>query len=161
MLQDLHNHVITQTGQAFVSTFLNRCIRVYNEHQRGSTTLSIPVFALEQILPRYRHSNRRLLLLDYEDTLWLRQAHERVSAHEPPVDVVDLLKALASDEKNAVWLLSGLPIDGALTKIAENVPELGIWCVLLKLLSLKPVVDRDTVPRTDVSSRPQDRQVSG
>lgn len=40
-------------------------------------------------------------------------------------DVVKLLTALTADERNVVYLLSGLPVEGALEKIAEVLPKAG------------------------------------
>jgi trehalose 6-phosphate synthase/phosphatase len=34
--EDLHNHVTTQTGQAFVTTFLSRCLRSHTEQHLQS-----------------------------------------------------------------------------------------------------------------------------
>lgn len=71
--QDLHRHVITQTAQTFVTSFLTRCIRVSLEHQQRDSE-SIPTFDIESLLSKYKHSSERLILLDLEDTLWIRYA---------------------------------------------------------------------------------------
>lgn len=120
--QDLHRHVVTQTAQAFVSSFLTRCVRVNLEHQQRDPSL-IPALDVDAILPRYRHSSVRLILLDLEDTLWIR-AHPRL-AFEPPDEAVAILRKLGNDPRNRVWLLSGLP-RGALDKVARVVPSIGL-----------------------------------
>ncbi|KAF8884515.1 glycosyltransferase family 20-domain-containing protein [Infundibulicybe gibba] len=90
--EDLHNHVITQTAQTFVTSFLTRCLRAHTEHVQGDLT---------DMLPRYRHSQKRLILLDFEGTLWLRDA-SRQGISEVPEDAIDILKKLADDRRNEV-----------------------------------------------------------
>jgi trehalose 6-phosphate synthase complex regulatory subunit len=124
--QDLHSHVNTQTAQTFVTSFLNRCVRVHLEHQQRDLA-AIDKFSIDLVGPRYRHSQTRLLLLDYEHTLWIRERTAREATHEPPQDVLEILKMLTQDPKNSVWILSGLPIKNCLDKIAAAVPGIGIW----------------------------------
>ena len=52
--QDLHNHVITQIAQAFVTTFLNRCVRAHIDHMQDDS-ISVPQLDLSRVLPRYKH----------------------------------------------------------------------------------------------------------
>jgi len=124
----LHSHVITQTAQAFVTSFLTRCLRVHLEHQNqvegDGSRESAPVLDVAMLLPRYRHSRKRLVLVDFEGTLWLRDPRSR--AFDPPQEALDVLRVLSDDEANDVWLLSGLQIGGALDKIARELPEIGI-----------------------------------
>lgn len=123
--RDLHAHVVTQTAQAFVSSFLTRCLRVHLEHERAVAEGEIsPPLDLDLVLPRYRHANRRLLLIDFERTLWLRDPRNRT--FDPPKEALDILKLLATDERNNVWLLSGLPVRGALEHIAREIPNIGL-----------------------------------
>lgn len=42
-----------------------------------------------------------------------------------PQDVLRILQKLSEDEKNVVYLLSGLPVEGALDKVAEALPNVG------------------------------------
>lgn len=126
--RDLHAHVVTQTAQAFVSAFLTRCLRVHMEHQKAVESAEddrAPPLDVPLVLPRYRHAVRRLLLIDFEGTLWFRDPRSR--EFNPPKDALEVLDALSRDEKNEVWLLSGLPIRGALEKIADAVPNIGLW----------------------------------
>ncbi|RDB18114.1 putative alpha,alpha-trehalose-phosphate synthase [UDP-forming] subunit [Hypsizygus marmoreus] len=68
--EDLHNHVTTQTAQAFVTTFLTRCLRAHSEDLASG--VAVPIFDVARVLPRYRHSRKRLILVDLEGTLWRR-----------------------------------------------------------------------------------------
>lgn len=141
-LKDLHNHVTTQTAQAFVMSFLNRCLRAHNEDL--ALNVDVPVFDVARVLPRYRHSRTRLILVDFEGTLWRRDLSRDGLARmeedyavkggkckvEVPEDVLRVLEKLVEDRKNEVWLLSGLRVKGVLERIAERIPRLGIVYVL-------------------------------
>lgn len=126
---DLHSHVITQTAQAFITGFLTRCLRSHLDHQNqiegDGSRASVPTFEVSRVLPRYRHSRKRLLLVDFEGTLWLRDPRSRI--FDPPQEALDLLKTLSEDDRNDVWLLSGLPIGGFLENVAKELPLIGLW----------------------------------
>ena len=134
-IQDLHNHVITQTAQAFVTGFLNRCVRAHIDHMQDDS-ISVPPLELSRVLPRYKHSRKRLILVDFEGTLWIRDLSRAglvgmaKGEYVFPEDVVNVLKKLAEDSRNEVWLLSGLRIDGVLERFREKVPKVGIVYVL-------------------------------
>ncbi|KIL62946.1 glycosyltransferase family 20 protein [Amanita muscaria Koide BX008] len=129
--EELHSHVITQTAQTFVTTFLTRFIRAHTEHSLHDLS-EIPVLDMTRVLPRWKHSQRRLLLVDFEGTLWKRdltkEGLSKVMRGEAqfPEDALDLLTKLAENKNNEVWLLSGLQIKGVLDRVAEKVPKLGI-----------------------------------
>jgi trehalose 6-phosphate synthase/phosphatase len=132
-LQDLHSHVVTQTAQSFVTSFLTRCIRVHAEHIRRNP-LSIPVLPAGAIIPKYaaayqsRSSQQKVLfLIDFESTLWTEDPRvTREHGFVPPQRVVDMLDRLVKGPKNEVWILSGLPVKSYLEKIVEAVPGLGV-----------------------------------
>jgi trehalose 6-phosphate synthase complex regulatory subunit len=89
--------------------------------------LDVPV-----LIPRYKHSRKRLLLLDFEGTLWVRDVSRAglLSSFVPPEDAMELLSKLAEDRRNDVWLMSGLPVQGVIDKVAELVPNIGLMLVL-------------------------------
>ena len=136
LLQDLHNHVVTQSAQAFVTSFLVRCLRSNIEHMQSIDTIDIATLDVSRVLPRYRHSQKRLLLVDFEGTMWVRDMRTiarkagvgvgEKPEFEPPEEALRLLTRLSEDPKNQVWLLSGLPIKGILDVVAEKVPTIGI-----------------------------------
>lgn len=85
--EDLHNHVTTQTAQAFVTMFLNRVVRSNVEHGRvhgssfgvatgkageGEGGHVVPHLSPQLLISKYKHSQRRLILVDLEGTLWRR-----------------------------------------------------------------------------------------
>ncbi|KAF9241274.1 glycosyltransferase family 20 protein [Melanogaster broomeanus] len=126
--EDLHNHVVTQTAQTFVTSFLTRCLRANTEHTAQTDPSMVPVVDMARVLPQYKHSSKRLLLFDFEGALWIRDMSRAglLAPFEPQKETLALLKRLSDDKRNEVWLLSGLPVKGALDKIADAVPGLGI-----------------------------------
>ena len=46
--KDLHNHVTTQSAQAFVTTFLNRCVRAHTEHGQDDIS-SVPILDVSRL----------------------------------------------------------------------------------------------------------------
>ncbi|KXN83190.1 hypothetical protein AN958_01704 [Leucoagaricus sp. SymC.cos] len=128
---ELHNHVITQTAQTFVNSFLSRVIRAHSEHYLDDIE-DVPALDLTRVLPRYKHSQRRLILVDFEGTLWRRdltrkglQAYLKGEFKIPDAPL-EALRDLAEDKQNDVWLLSGLPVRDVLERAAEKVPRIGI-----------------------------------
>ncbi|KAF9473941.1 hypothetical protein BDN70DRAFT_924896 [Pholiota conissans] len=138
--EDLHNHVTTQTAQAFVTSFLNRCTRANTEHTASLDDLnisssSIPVLTPAMLVPKYKHSQKRLILVDFEGTLWSRDLTKKavLELSEPGARLPEaaaramaVLGKLAEDRRNEVWLLSGLQVRGVLDAVAEMVPKVGI-----------------------------------
>ena len=126
--EDLHNHVVTQTAQAFVMSFLTRCLRVHTEHTAQADLSMVPVVDMARLLPRYKHSSKRLLLLDFEGAIWIRDMSRAslLAPFAPKEEILALLKRFTDDPRNEVWLLSGLPVKGVLDKIAVAVPGVGI-----------------------------------
>ena len=83
---------------------------------------------ISRVLPRYKHSQTRLLLIDFEGTIWQRDPAVLALRGEfnPPQAAIDSLNKLAQDPRNEVWLLSGLQVKGALEKVADMAPRIGI-----------------------------------
>jgi trehalose 6-phosphate synthase complex regulatory subunit len=94
------------------------------EHQQGDAQVASLDLAL--LLPRYRHSQRRLLLIDFEDTLWERNPrHQHEGKGESiPTEAIEVVKRLSEDSRNEVWLLSGLPVK-MLDGLARDTPTVG------------------------------------
>ncbi|KAF8963230.1 alpha,alpha-trehalose-phosphate synthase [Flammula alnicola] len=144
--EDLHNHVTTQTAQAFVTSFLNRCVRANTEHtaslddpSNSSSSSSAPILTPSLLLPKYKHSQKRLILVDFEGTLWRRdltqkgvlqflggKGNSEVELPKEVEDAIGVLGKLAEDRRSEVWLLSGLQMKGVLEAVAERVPKVGI-----------------------------------
>jgi trehalose 6-phosphate synthase/phosphatase len=125
--EDLHNHVVTQTAQTFVTSFLTRCLRANTEHTTQTDLNSVPTLNTTLLLPRYKHSPRRILLLDFEGTLWRPDMSRAglLAPFVPPEGAVELLNKFSANKRNEVWLLSGLPVK-SLEQVAAKAPEVGI-----------------------------------
>lgn len=128
--EDLHAHVVTQTAQAFATSFLTRCVRTHAEHTAAdSDPDAVAVLDTRLLLPRYKHSQSRILLLDLEYTLWQRDpAGERGNegtSMAVPEEALDIVRRLSEDKRNEIWLLSGLRRDG-LENILGVVPKVGL-----------------------------------
>ena len=99
-------------------------------------SISVPPLDLSRVLPRYKHSRKRLILVDFEGTLWTRDLTRAglvgmaKGEYEFPEEVANVLGRLADDSRNEVWLLSGLRVDGVLERFREKVPKVGIVYVL-------------------------------
>jgi hypothetical protein len=128
-LQDLRRHVEAQSAQAFVTSFLSRCLRANSEHRQVDIT-SIPNLDVSSILPRYQLARTRILLFDFEGTLWQRNTSKASLSQPftPPEEPLRILNKLAEDG-NVIWLLSGLPVKGVMEKVAELAPGIGIMYV--------------------------------
>jgi trehalose-6-phosphatase len=94
------------------------------EHQQGDVLVASLDVAL--LLPRYRHSQRRLVLIDFEDTLWQRNPRRRHAGQDEdiPSEAIEVVKRLSEDSRNEVWLLSGLPVK-TLDAVAAQLPRVG------------------------------------
>ena len=119
---------MTQTAQSFVMTFLSRCLRASAEQARKDLMSSATPLDLTLLLPRYKHSRKRLILVDFEGTLWQRDISKKgllQSPFSPPREALEVLNRLAEDGRNDVWLLSGLAVKGKMEVVAEMVPDVG------------------------------------
>ena len=64
--EDLHNYRVTQNAQAFVMSSPTRCLRANMEHTAQTDLSMVPVVDMGRLLARYKHSSKRLLLLDFQ-----------------------------------------------------------------------------------------------
>ncbi len=137
--EELLGWVEEQSAQKFVTGFLGRCSRAWQEHQRGTDGNSGSVEVLDKskigrVLVQWRHCKRRLALVDLEGTLWDREKFRSKMKFKKGVDVLDpglraaieVLRCLNADKRNEVWVLSGLTVQGALGVVAKELPDIGI-----------------------------------
>ncbi|KAG9043488.1 hypothetical protein FS837_009481 [Tulasnella sp. UAMH 9824] len=126
---DLHKHVISQTAQAFVTSFLTRTVRAHAEHtQKPVEKIAVlpPLTGDSEVLQEFQKSKKRLILIGVENTL---VQHDPKTTRDLdfylPDDALELLKKLSEDERNVVYLLSSRPVSGALEKIVDTLPNVG------------------------------------
>ncbi|KAJ3970266.1 glycosyltransferase family 20 protein [Lentinula raphanica] len=123
--EELHNHVVAQTAQAFVANFLTRCLRANGEHifhKDAERAGAVRVLDENVILDRWRSRKhgKNLILVDWEGTLvgdYLSAGapgatpEREIQKEEEFKTAISVLKKLVAREENEVWLLSGLPIE--------------------------------------------------
>ncbi|KAJ4490133.1 glycosyltransferase family 20-domain-containing protein [Lentinula aciculospora] len=133
--EELHNHVIAQTAQAFVANFLSRCLRANGEHICHKDTEragAVRVLDEKAIVEKWsgQTQGKKLILVDWEGTLvgdylpagasGATSEREVQKEQEFKTAITVLKKLVAQEEKNEVWLLSGLPIK-VLERISKEV----------------------------------------
>ncbi|KAI6118310.1 hypothetical protein F5141DRAFT_1264312 [Pisolithus sp. B1] len=116
--QDLHNHVITETAETF-ATFLPRCLRAHTEHVSLSIDPSlVPLLDPPPLITKYRHSTTHLVFVDLEGA-----CGGRGPMFEPPEATMRVLERMVGDPMNEIWVLSGLPVKGALEETCGESPK--------------------------------------
>ena len=102
MHQSLYHHVTTRNVQAWSNNILKRLLVVLNSH---NATISTPLLDKAALLRQYRSAKKRLFMFDYDGTL--TPIVRDPAAAIPTERLIRTLKALASDHRNAVWIISG------------------------------------------------------
>lgn len=102
MQKSLHNHVTTKNVQNWIDSFVNRLVGVLGS---SKNTVSTPLLDRAAMLKTYRDARKRLFMFDYDGTL--TPIVKEPSAAIPSSRVTDTLQTLASDHRNAVWIISG------------------------------------------------------
>jgi trehalose 6-phosphate synthase/phosphatase len=102
MHQSLYHHVTTRTVQAWSNNLLKRLLVVLNFH---NATISTPLLDKAALLRQYRSAKKRLFMFDYDGTL--TPIVRDPAAAIPTEKLIRTLKALASDHRNSVWIISG------------------------------------------------------
>ncbi|PKA65450.1 Alpha,alpha-trehalose-phosphate synthase [UDP-forming] 6 [Apostasia shenzhenica] len=77
--------------------------------------------SVEHIVPAYRKTNSRLILLDYDGTMMPQSSIDKT----PSKEVIDVLNGLCSDDKNVVFVVSGRGRD-SLSRWFDSCGKLGI-----------------------------------
>ncbi|OAA59863.1 trehalose-phosphate synthase subunit [Niveomyces insectorum RCEF 264] len=119
MQQSLYEHVSANTVQRWIDNLLNRLVHVLSARRNVAAT---PLLDRSDLLARYRDARRRLFLFDYDGTL--TPIVREPSAAVPSSDIIHALRALASDHRNAVWIISGRDQE-FLSHHLGHIPELG------------------------------------
>ncbi|OAA36470.1 Glycosyl transferase, family 20 [Metarhizium rileyi] len=102
MQSHLYKHVTTYNVQAWISKFIRKVSNVLGE---SDTTNATPLLDRAVLLSKYRSASKRLFMFDYDGTL--TPIVSEPSAAIPSERIIQSLKRLASDAKNAVWIISG------------------------------------------------------
>lgn len=102
MQNHLYEHVTTNTVQHWIKSLTDRLVHVLSARRNVAAT---PLLDRSALLSQYRDARRRLFLFDYDGTL--TPIVREPSAAVPSEAVITALKGLASDHRNAVWMISG------------------------------------------------------
>ncbi|KAI0506361.1 trehalose-phosphatase [Xylaria bambusicola] len=102
MQSGLYNHVTTQTVQSWITKFLRKLVGTLASSRNENAT---PVLDGTSLLEHYRAASKRLFMFDYDGTL--TPIVKDPQAAIPSERVIQTIRALASDDRNAVWIISG------------------------------------------------------
>ncbi|KAK4153448.1 glycosyltransferase [Chaetomidium leptoderma] len=102
MEQSLLAHVTSKNVQFWIAGFLRRLVTVLGSRRNVTAT---PLLDRSDLLLKYRAAKKRLFMFDYDGTL--TPIVREPSAAIPSERVISSLKALAADDRNAVWIISG------------------------------------------------------
>ena len=116
----LYQHVTTNTVQVWSSNYLKRLITNLTSFDQSIAT---PALDKAKLLTRYRHAKKRLFMFDYDGTL--TPIVKDPQAAIPSDRVIRTIKTLASDPRNAVWIISGRD-QGFLDEWMGHISELGL-----------------------------------
>lgn len=119
MQQSLLAHVTSKNVQYWIAGFLRRLVSVLGSRKNVTAT---PLLDRSAMLRKYRAAKKRLFMFDYDGTL--TPIVREPSAAIPSERVINTLKVLASDHRNAVWIISGRDQE-FLTQHLGHISELG------------------------------------
>lgn len=102
-LQQLYKRVTTQTAAVWAHTLVLRLIE--SLHRHPTTTEESPRLDVELLISKFKGSQKRLLLFDYDGTL--TPIVKVPSAATPSESLLQSLERLAADDRNIVYIISG------------------------------------------------------
>ncbi|KAM0496590.1 Trehalose-6-P synthase/phosphatase complex subunit [Verticillium nonalfalfae] len=119
----LYEAVMHHTGSHWFSEFLSRLDLVHEEqHKRDQT--AVPRLSIGTLTQRYKRSERRLFILDYEGTLVSWGPMNQIIPVSPQ-RTVDVLNDLLLDDRNTIYVMSGRRPE-ELDRTFRRVPNLGL-----------------------------------
>ncbi|KAF1356607.1 alpha,alpha-trehalose-phosphate synthase-like protein subunit Tps2 [Delphinella strobiligena] len=116
----LYKSVTTNTVQAWTNNYLKRLLTNLASFNQSFAT---PALDKMKLLSQYRKSEKRLFMFDYDGTLTpiVKDPQSAI----PSDRVIRNLKSLASDPRNAVWIISGRD-QAFLDEWMGHISELGL-----------------------------------
>ncbi|TAQ85370.1 hypothetical protein B7494_g6307 [Chlorociboria aeruginascens] len=116
---NLYHHVTTRDVQAWSTNYVKRLLQVLNSR---SQSIATPLLDRAALLKQYKAANKRLFMFDYDGTLTpiVRNPGDAI----PTDRVTRTLMVLASDHRNAVWIISGRDQE-FLNQYLGDISELG------------------------------------
>jgi trehalose 6-phosphate synthase/phosphatase len=119
MHHSLYKYVTEKNVQTWSNNFIKRLLMVLSSH---NAIISTPLLDKTSLLSQYRSAKKRLFMFDYDGTL--TPIVKDPAAAIPNDRVKRTLQALASDHRNAVWIISGRDQDFLQTYLG-HIRELG------------------------------------
>ena len=116
----LYKRVTTNTVQVWSNNFVKRLLTNLASFDQSIAT---PVLDKAKVLARYRQAKKRLFMFDYDGTL--TPIVKDPQAAIPSDRVIRTVKTLASDPRNAVWIISGRD-QAFLDEWMGHISELGL-----------------------------------
>ena len=150
----LYNYVTKNTIQTWSGNYLRRLLTNLASFDQNKTTPALDRFKL---LTRYQNSTRRLFMFDYDGTLTpiVRDPEAAI----PSDRVIRTLKSLASDPRNAVWIISGRD-EKFLDEWMGHIPALGLSAEHGSFVRMPNSTDWENLTETfDMSWQPEVMEV--
>ncbi|KJZ73439.1 hypothetical protein HIM_07233 [Hirsutella minnesotensis 3608] len=119
MQESLYRHVTKHNAQSWINKFIRKVHSVLGE---GGAAHATPLLDRALLLSRYRSAGRRLFMFDYDGTL--TPIVREPSAAIPSERIINSLRLLAADPRNAVWIISGRDQE-FLGQHLGHIPQLG------------------------------------
>ena len=117
--KQLYDHVTNHNFQSWITKFLRKLVGALASTEDINAT---PLLDQALLLDQYRSAKKRLFMFDYDGTL--TPIVQTPDAAVPSERIISTLKDLASDERNAVWIISGRDRE-FLHQYLGQIPNLG------------------------------------
>ncbi|KFH48637.1 putative alpha,alpha-trehalose-phosphate synthase [UDP-forming] 106 kDa subunit-like protein [Hapsidospora chrysogenum ATCC 11550] len=121
--EKLYGAVAHHTGSLWFNEFLSRLDTVYKEQNKRDQT-AVPRLSIQTLSAKYKNSERRLFILDYEGTLVSWGPLNQIIPVSPQ-RTLDILNDLVLDERNTVYIMSGRRPE-ELERVFRRVPNIGL-----------------------------------
>jgi trehalose 6-phosphate synthase/phosphatase len=115
----LYKHVTTHNVQSWSRNYVKRLLTVLSSSRNAVAT---PLLDKAAMLDAYRKAGKRLFMFDYDGTL--TPIVRDPLAALPSERLLRTIKLLASDHRNAIWIISGRDQE-FLSQQLGHIPELG------------------------------------
>ncbi|CAD6504887.1 BgTH12-00388 [Blumeria graminis f. sp. triticale] len=119
MHKSLYSNVTSRNIQAWTDGYLSSLLSVLNGSNSSTTT---PLLDKTVLVRQYHSASKRLFMFDYDGTL--TPIVRDPAAALPSKRLICILKTLAADSDNSVWIISGRDQD-FLQKHLGDIEELG------------------------------------
>lgn len=117
--KDLFNHVTTHNVHSWTTGYIKRLLNVL---QSRKSAVHTPLLDRKRAKEQFDKAEKRLFMFDYDGTL--TPIVKDPAAAKPSPLLIDTLVKLASDPRNAVWIISGRDQE-FLTETLGHIPGLG------------------------------------